>query len=371
MSSDDDATAPAGVEDYGDKTVDDCLAALEDATTDEVAAFLDWERDHKDRKTLVQPLEKRLESAEAAGGDEDEDQAEAEEEQDDGAAVTDVGPLDDVEGDDETGDGTPARDDPSPFAEVAADGPDAQATQPGAEESSGDDSEADEATDPLGDIAEELEEEDWTADGVDETATGDGTEPIAGNDDGGAAALEQGAAGDSADDIDDSADDVDATPDAVDDTADDIDTTADAVDDTAEVADADDPQIDPDAPLGGLADELAREDEAAATPEEDPFEEVDVGELDAEEVWEEVVEGDGVDAPPPGAGVGPATESEDLPEHVVDKREYCQRCPHFAEPPDSTCAHEGTEIVEVVDSDHFRVRNCPIVQEAEFGPSPE
>lgn len=364
-SDDDDPTAPAGVEDYEDKTVDDCLAALEDAPADEVAAFLEWEREHKDRKTLVRPLEKRLESAETASGDEVEDPAEDEAEQDDGVAVTDVGPLDDVEGDAETDDGTPAQDDPSPFGEVAADGPDAQATQPGAEESPSDESEADQSTDPLGDLAEELEDEDLSADGVDETAAGDDREPIAGNDDGGAAALEQGSPGDTADVVDD-------TRDAVDDPADTAGNTADAVDDTADAAaDADGPQIDPDAPLGELADDLAREDEAASGPEEDPFEEVDVGELDAEEVWEEVVEGDGVDAPPPGAGVGPASESEDLPEHVVDKRAYCQRCPHFAEPPHSTCTHEGTEIVEVVDSDHFRVRNCPIVREAEFGPSPE
>ena len=48
---------------------------------------------------------------------------------------------------------------------------------------------------------------------------------------------------------------------------------------------------------------------------------------------------------------------------VVPKRRYCQRCEHFAEPPRMACTREGTEIEALVDTDCFRVRNCPVDRE--------
>jgi hypothetical protein len=92
------------------------------------------------------------------------------------------------------------------------------------------------------------------------------------------------------------------------------------------------------------------------------FEEVDVADVDAEAVWDAVIEGE--QAPEDlleeetARGAEP-TESAD--EHVVNKREYCQRCEFFGAPPDATCSNEGTEIVEMLESDQFRVRNCPKV----------
>ena len=134
-------------------------------------------------------------------------------------------------------------------------------------------------------------------------------------------------------------------------------------------------------PLSDLAAEVrARDDDV----DEDVFENVEVGSLDGEALWDAVVDerADPVDVPPASgsdvdggaadtAGAadadGTATDVDDPDEstatagHVVDKREYCQRCEYFSAPPDVACANAGTDIVELVDGGRFRVRNCPKV----------
>jgi len=114
--------------------------------------------------------------------------------------------------------------------------------------------------------------------------------------------------------------------------------------------------------------ELARERDATTQQErEELFEEVDVGEIDGEAIWDAVVE----EGMPPEEALGelrdsePAEPAERPNEHVINKREYCQRCEYFSEPPDVACGHEGTEILEMTDSDCFRVRGCPKVQASE------
>jgi hypothetical protein len=121
-------------------------------------------------------------------------------------------------------------------------------------------------------------------------------------------------------------------------------------------------EVDPDVPLSELAAEASASSEAERS---ELFEEVDVGEVDAEAVWDAVVE----EGNPPEEGLGeteePATAAEPTRkpnEHVIDKREYCQRCEFFTQPPTVACTNEGTEIVELVDSEQFRVRNCPKVK---------
>lgn len=135
-------------------------------------------------------------------------------------------------------------------------------------------------------------------------------------------------------------------------------------------ADEEPPGSTDDAPLADLAREVrerrAAEDseaDAAADPEldDDPFESVDVGDVDDEAVWESFVSGE-MD-PAEGVGLGADVREASDEDHVVSKREFCQQCPHLSDPPASTCTHEGTTIVEVIDADHFRVRNCPIVVE--------
>jgi hypothetical protein len=120
--------------------------------------------------------------------------------------------------------------------------------------------------------------------------------------------------------------------------------------------------------------------EPAETTDEDPFESVGVDEIDTDELWaslesESAGEAAGTDdgsaaAEQPEVGSGGAAErvERDDPEarrvdHLVPKAAYCQRCRHLAAPPEVRCTHEGTEIVEVADADHFRVRGCPMVDE--------
>ena len=110
------------------------------------------------------------------------------------------------------------------------------------------------------------------------------------------------------------------------------------------------------------------EDEPADAESSELFEAVDVGEIDGEKVWDAIVEGDAEadellgGEPRTESDAEPAAEPTETPdEHVVDKREYCQRCEFFATPPNATCTNEGTEIVELVDDGHFRVRGCPKV----------
>ena len=93
------------------------------------------------------------------------------------------------------------------------------------------------------------------------------------------------------------------------------------------------------------------------------FESVDQPELDSDAVWDALTDDDDATT---GVGFGAEPDAVESDrgvhdEYVVPKHEYCQRCPHFSDPPTVACGHEGTAIVEVVDTDRFRVRDCPVV----------
>ncbi|MXR39880.1 hypothetical protein GRX01_00695 [Halobaculum sp. WSA2] len=144
-------------------------------------------------------------------------------------------------------------------------------------------------------------------------------------------------------------------------------------------------EVDGDAPLGDLAREVSRrrrrgDDHSDPDPDDDPFEEVDVGDLDEDELWASLSgEGSGAEtaaaggpsadvsagssavAEPNAVPVDGADGGDARPEHVLDKRQYCQRCPYLTAPPEVACEHDGTDILEVVDADRFRVRGCPMV----------
>lgn len=101
-------------------------------------------------------------------------------------------------------------------------------------------------------------------------------------------------------------------------------------------------------PLGDLAAEVGRR------TDEDLLEQQDVPKIDSGVVWEQLESG------------GPVLDwDDDDEERVVEKASYCESCRYFADPPDMECTHEGTEILELVDTAHVRVINCPIVQENE------
>jgi hypothetical protein len=144
------------------------------------------------------------------------------------------------------------------------------------------------------------------------------------------------------------------------------------------------PSADPDAedpregPMGDLAAEIDRRRESDGDADlGDLFEDTDVEEVDREALWRQVAgeeAAERVDAEVDGSADGPTVESPsidgeeshgDRAERVVEKRSYCQGCEHFSAPPDVHCSHEGTEILEAVDMEHFRVADCPVVAEDE------
>lgn len=113
---------------------------------------------------------------------------------------------------------------------------------------------------------------------------------------------------------------------------------------------------DRDAPLGGLADEVADRRQRGDDDFDDLFSEESVGEVDRETLWQQVADD--------GSSSGPeAPSGREL--RVVRKASYCQGCPHLTDPPRLACTHEGTEIVEVVDDEQFLVADCPVVREDE------
>lgn len=121
---------------------------------------------------------------------------------------------------------------------------------------------------------------------------------------------------------------------------------------------------------GAAFEELAgdmrkRRQRREENPESGPFETMDVGEVDGEAVWEELLTDEELNEAERAVGagvsateVGSATPGERT-EHIVPKDQFCSRCPYLTDPPGLACGHEGTEIVEVTDSEQFRLRGCP------------
>ena len=106
---------------------------------------------------------------------------------------------------------------------------------------------------------------------------------------------------------------------------------------------------------------------------EEFFEGLDREDVDDEELWAEL---SADEAPAPGEGDLFSQLAEESPTEraeaaveaddegaVVPKNRYCQGCQYLSRPPDLACGHPGTEIVEVIDSERFQVRNCPVVRE--------
>ena len=103
------------------------------------------------------------------------------------------------------------------------------------------------------------------------------------------------------------------------------------------------------------------------------FEGIDPEDVDDEELWAELSSDEAPTAgeedlfsqlaeenPTDRAGSTVETDGEEV---IVPKNRYCQGCEYLSKPPEFACGHPGTEIVEVVDDDRLRVRNCPVVRE--------
>lgn len=89
---------------------------------------------------------------------------------------------------------------------------------------------------------------------------------------------------------------------------------------------------------------------------EGTFEEMDVDKLDPDEVWQDLASAES------RGSVGSARQRTYA---EVSKHSYCEQCEHFSPPPNVSCGHEGTDIVEFLDMETVRVVDCPVVTERE------
>jgi len=118
------------------------------------------------------------------------------------------------------------------------------------------------------------------------------------------------------------------------------------------------------APLSGLARSV-RGTVDGRTEFDELFERKDVDELDEEALWEQL-EGtaDPLEEPTGSLEVAPPVPA-DQEVRELPKATYCHLCEHFSEPPELRCTHEGTEIIELVDLETFRVAGCPVARREE------
>lgn len=134
---------------------------------------------------------------------------------------------------------------------------------------------------------------------------------------------------------------------------------------------SEDPRDDPFAELDGEFDD---DFDGDLDPDE-LFEEMDTGDVDEDALWDALEDGTASEGVAGTDSVDSAVASDDAVERdgetsVVPKSRYCQSCEYFSDPPEMSCSHDGTEIVEHVDMESFRVRNCPVVAQRR-GPTDE
>lgn len=114
-----------------------------------------------------------------------------------------------------------------------------------------------------------------------------------------------------------------------------------------------------DAPLSDLAASVGeRRDQQEPDRFDELFSEQGFEEVDEGAIWEATEETETSEFGAIGEVIEEGEET-----FVVSKRNFCERCRHFSEPPAVHCTHDGTEIREFVDMDHVRVYSCPIVEE--------
>jgi len=112
-----------------------------------------------------------------------------------------------------------------------------------------------------------------------------------------------------------------------------------------------------DEPLSDLASDIEERRNRKSERVDDAFEEVDVGDVDTDELWADLLNEDGgelVVSVPREAGW------DDRDVRTIPKT-TCHGCPHVGDPPNLQCTHEGTDILSMPDVEHFRVADCPMV----------
>lgn len=110
-------------------------------------------------------------------------------------------------------------------------------------------------------------------------------------------------------------------------------------------------------PLSELRDDVESR-KAASGGETGQFHQEDVGSVESEAVWADLLMGE-EDA---SGLIDPTDIEEDIRgTFQIVPTTLCHRCEFFGEPPELHCTHDGTTIHETVDMDHYRVSACPMV----------
>lgn len=110
-----------------------------------------------------------------------------------------------------------------------------------------------------------------------------------------------------------------------------------------------------DEPLAEIAADVERRREAD-DEDEALFQSMETETVDSDEVWAQLA---GDEEVPVAVGDVVDPESERDVRRIPSRT--CHGCRYFAAPPEMACEHEGTEIREVVDVDHYEVVDCPMV----------
>ncbi|OVE86408.1 hypothetical protein B2G88_02560 [Natronolimnobius baerhuensis] len=109
-------------------------------------------------------------------------------------------------------------------------------------------------------------------------------------------------------------------------------------------------------PLSDIASAVdERSTDAGESAFDELFEQEQVAEIDSDQLWDRLEN----DQPPD------SFLEADREVREIDKHSYCHQCPHFAEPPELACGHDGTDILDVPSLETFRVADCPVVLENE------
>lgn len=130
---------------------------------------------------------------------------------------------------------------------------------------------------------------------------------------------------------------------------------------------AGDAEIDPDTgdesddkiPLSDLRSDVVGDTDAAEEAEM-LFHEERVEEVESEAVWAELLMDSGETE---GLFDPTAIEAGSDRTYQIVPTSLCHRCEFFGDPPTLHCTHEGTTIHETVDMDHYRVSDCPMVED--------
>ena len=118
---------------------------------------------------------------------------------------------------------------------------------------------------------------------------------------------------------------------------------------------------DRDGPLSGVAADVDERRHRSDDDSFEAFESVEVSELDGEQLWAQLTDEDGRTV---GVAAPPEESDDDRDVRTIPK-DTCHGCPHFSTPPEVACTHEGTDILELVGTDSFRVADCPMVVDEE------